>query len=197
MKHKAIYITALIFFLVFNTAYFWENFTGIWHLPIILILLSTFIFLLVVFFKHLILTIKEKFKAKSRLKVLTTLFIILGLTIYKPYGIINFAYFESETLFSSQIEGAANCMTYFELKKNGSFVEKSFCFGPSEINGKYKLKGDTIFFYESKENRTSSKYYEFALLKKNSQNSSCEISFFENEKDTNGLPMQITFNQLK
>ena len=88
--------------------------------------------------------------------------VMLFIIFLKPNGIINFDRIRGKDLLIAQAEGAANCMTTFKLKNNNKFVERTICFGVTEISGTYYLKGDTIIFNSVKLNRYENEYYKFA-----------------------------------
>src|SRR4051812_30901123 len=137
MKNKGLIVTTIAFFLLINTSYYWKVELGIFAMPASLILLIIFMGLVVSLFWQFYLALLEKFKDKQRLLTLVILTLVLTLTLFKPFGFINFDKFEGNDILIAKREGAANCMTTFKLKENNKFSERIVCFGMSETSGNY------------------------------------------------------------
>ncbi|RLZ09157.1 hypothetical protein [Faecalibacter macacae] len=71
--------------------------------------------------------------------------ILLGLIIYKPFGLIDDKMIYGENLLFVHEEGVASCTSSFEFKKNGKYFQKSVCFGINRKVGNYTINNDTIY----------------------------------------------------
>jgi len=98
-------------------------------------------------------------------------------------------------LLIAQAEGAANCVTTFKLKENNKFVERSICFGVSEIKGYYKIKNDTVFFYDVQLSKSEREYFKYAIIKSsNYQNGNKLGSLVRHKANNDTLPRQTNDN---
>lgn len=165
MKRKGLIITTIVFFLTVNTNYFWAGKLGSFAFPAFLLLVLAYLTLAVGLCVQLYFAIREKFADRQRLADIFFLTIVLTLTFFFPKGLISFDSLEGKDLFIAQREGAANCVTTFKLKENNKFIERSVCFGMTEIKGDYTLKADTIFFINVQLSRYEDEYYKFAIIK--------------------------------
>ena len=84
---------------------------------------------------------------------------MLGLIIYKPFGIINDKMIYGDNVLYAYSEGVASCSSSFSFKKNGIYIQKSICFGSNRKVGNYTLKNDTIYLDTTKINQ-----YKFGLI---------------------------------
>lgn len=168
-----------------NTSYLWEGKLGLWAFPIFLFLLLFYIVLGTILIYQIYWIIKEGFKNKKRDIIVGVMSLTLGLILFWPNGIISFNKWEGDDLLIAGREGAANCTTTFKLKANNKFIEKSICFGMSEVRGDYLLKGDSIFFSNVKLGRNEKGYYQFAVI---------TSSGFQNEKIIGELKRFMNYN---
>ena len=118
--------------------------------------------------------------------------LVIGLTIYKPFGLINFDKIEGKDLLVAQREGAANCMTTLKLKENRNFVERSVCFGVDKTNGTYDLKNDTIWFSNISR---GNEFYKFGVIVE-LENEREEIVLYHHVNDTMPLNLFVNKNEL-
>lgn len=117
------------------------------------------------FLVQLVLCIREKFNDKQRAGLLLLIpfaFALFPLALWGlPEGMRR-----NDAILKANREGAANCMTYFELKKGNKFDATAYCFGTLTTSGSYHLKGDTIFLTNVRSNaRANEPYYKFGLIK--------------------------------
>ncbi|HEY4540630.1 MAG TPA: hypothetical protein VIG94_11570 [Faecalibacter sp.] len=70
--------------------------------------------------------------------------ILLGLIIYKPFGLITDKMIYGENIMYAYEEGVASCSSSFSFKKNGIYIQESFCFGSRRNVGNYSITNDTI-----------------------------------------------------
>ncbi len=199
MKRKALTITAIVFFLIVNTNYFWESKLGYIAFPAFIVLTIVYLVLLAGLIGQIYASIKEKFNNRQRLFNIVLLLAVLGLTFLFPGGLINFEFLEGKDLLIAQREGSANCTTTFKLKQNNKFIERRICFGVTEIKGDYKIKDDTIFFSNVELGRDEDEFYAYAVFKElNSNNKKLlgELVRFKNYSDTTGHELWITKNEL-
>jgi len=192
MKHKVQITTLIIFFLITNTTYFWEDKVGFFGMLIYLVFKIVYFVFLVVFIIQLFLAIKEKFKNKSRFLPIGLLAFVLLLTFLYPAGIINFEkLLERENLLVAQGEGAANCTTTFYLKDDFTFIQKIACFKVERVKGTYRISNDTIYFIDGKENIK----YEFAIIEEMEHHTILKL--FKNNNDTTRINFPVFKNDLK
>ena len=199
MKNKALLLTAFILFLIINTSYYWESLLGHFTFLIYLLLAIAYIIVTILLVKQIIFAIKEKFSDRIRTVNIGAITLLLTLIFIKPFGLINFGKFESNSIFIAQTEGAANCSTILKLKDDFTFRERNVCFGINEINGKYHIKNDTIFFQSTNTNTKEEDFYEFAIIKKSEiYNSEKQIGLvqYKNSQDTTGRLLVITKNDI-
>ena len=200
MKNKILLLTAFILLLIVNTTFFWEGKFGSFAMILSLILVIVYGVLIISLLYQIYLAIREKFNCKQRLISISIVAVVLILIYIRPDGIINFEKFQGNDLLIAEREGAANCYTSLKLKENKKFIEKSICFGVSEITGKYSIKGDSIFFSDVQLGRDKSEYYQFAVIKQSaSENKKIigELKRFMNYSDTLPHELWITKNELK
>lgn len=199
MRHKGLIISTVIFFLIINTSYFWQPVIGILAVPSLLLLIGVYLVLTVLLIGQLLFSISEKFTDKQRLLVIILLATVLSLTILNPNGLINFEKLEGKDLLIAQREGSANCMITFKLKENNKFLERSVCFGVTEVRGDYSLKGDTIIFSNVELGRHVSEYYQFAIIKQASDrypDRLGDLIRYKDQTDTIGQELWIIKNDL-
>ncbi len=197
MKLRPIAITAVIFFIVVNTTYFWEGLLGGYAMATNLILGTVFIFLGFYLIRQLYLFIREKFANKKRLIGIAILAIVLILTAIKPRGIIDFDQLRGGNLLIASRKGVAGCTINLKLKDNNRFILKYYCFGVTQITGNYYLKNDTIFFKDVDMGRHEGKSFHFAVVKPNtSENIPAEMDIFDVNNSFEEM-LWITKNNLK
>jgi hypothetical protein len=199
MKQKGLIIITIAFFLIVNTTYFWEGKLGLFAMPTFLILVLVYLGLAIVLLRQLYFVFKEKFADKFRLLTLGLLAAVLSLTFFFPFGVIDFDRLSGDDLLVAQREGAANCMTTFKLKSNKTFIEKSVCFGVTEIKGNYKLVHDTIYFQNVELGRHEDGFYKFAIIrpsKYNKDSKHFDLVRFKDFSDTAGHVLWIVKNNL-
>lgn len=163
-----------------------------------LILVIGYIVLAIGLLRQLILAIRERFTKKYRIFTIVFVLSILIITLLKPYGLVDFDKFSGQDLLIAQREGTANCMTTFKLKENNKFVERSVCFGVSEIDGDFEIINDTIYFSNVNLPRGDTSYYDFALIMPSrfgTVNNKFDLIRYENKNDTIGHELWIIKNE--
>lgn len=116
-----------------------------------------------------------------------------------PTGILNFDKLEGENLLVAQKDGVANCHTTLNLKDNNKFKQQNVCFGLTEITGKYKIQGDTIFFEDISYGRDSHEFYQYAVFKNHKNNVDGYkgyLALYKSFSDKHGIPLRIIKNEL-
>ncbi len=169
-KFKGLLITTIIFFLLVNTVYFWEGKLGLVAFPVLLILVVVYIGLLVVFFRHLYFSIKEKFENRSRLVILSILIVVIISTLLKPNGLVDFDNLSGNDLLVASKEGGGNSTTTLKLKENNKFRVRIVSFGVNEIRGTYKIQNDTISFKYNESEASENYFYKYAVIKQSKYN---------------------------
>ncbi len=196
MSQKRILISAITFFVLINTTYFWEGTLGIWAMLATIALVVYYLALTIVFFRQAYLLIREKFHNRQRVLTSTILILVLVSTTIYPNGIFNF---EGNAVFVAQREGVANCMTTLKLEENGKFSETSVCFGATKITGRYTVKQDTIFFEDISSGRISEDFYKYAVINPGINESSVFIGYLDyyNSANSKVNTLRIVKNDLK
>ncbi|MDD3644574.1 MAG: hypothetical protein PHR19_03505 [Bacteroidales bacterium] len=204
MKNQGLIITAIVFFLIVNTMYFWigKFGQGFFAMLVPLALLIVYFVLLVALLYQIYIVIKEKLTNKSRLVTIGVLILVLLLTFLRPSGIINFAKFESKTVLFAEREGGGNCAITLNLKEDYTFKEMTVCFGVSEAKGNYRIQNDTIFFdqvsYSGRKNN-GEEFYKFAVIepsKFSPESNRFDLVRYKSLTDTVGNRIWIIKNEL-
>jgi hypothetical protein len=200
MKYKWLIISTTAFFLIVNTTYFWEGKLGGLAFPVFTVLFILYVILFAISLRQLILSFKEKFSDRQRVIVSVGLILLLLLTAFKPSGIIDFDKLSGKDLLIAEREGAANCTTILKLKDNNTFIEKSVCFGITEVKGSYEIKGDTIFFKKVSLGRDAGIFYQYAVVRPASfQNKKIigALMRYKDKAELKGHELWIIKNELK
>lgn len=176
---KTSLIVTVVFFFVFHTQEYWSEYLSIYYLFVLVALFGAFLFVVGSFFSELYHSIREKFTKTQRTISLIITTIVIALTIYAPFGFVKYNWFMAEDILVANREGAANCMTNLYLKKDGTFLESSFCFGAEHRTGVFLKKNDTIWF-ASKHN-----FYEFGTIDtKQQDNGHGYLYLYKSKQDT-------------
>ena len=193
-KHKVPLLTSSVFFLLANTALWWEAWIGPWAMLTLLILAIWFFVIVVMYLLQLFSAWNEKFKDKSRLVLIGFMTVVLLSSIVFPRGLLGYDLFEGESLLIAYREGGGNCSSTLKLHANQRFTERSVCFGVTTIEGNYRLAGDTIFF-EHVSSRSDKEFYAFAVLEHDPKTIG-DLTLYRDHSDTTGSPMWISKNEL-
>lgn len=199
MKNKGLIITTIIFFLIVNTTYYWEGKLGLFAIPVFLLLVVIYFGLAISLLRQIYFAFKEKLLDKSRLFYIGLLTLVLALTFFRPFGLVNFDKLEGGDILVAEREGAVNCMTTLKLKNDFTFRERNICFGVTEIKGKYRLQNDTIYFDNVELGRHENEFYMFAVVKPskfNKDGKHYDLMRYMNLTDTIGHKLWITKNEL-
>ena len=199
MKNKGLFIATIVFFLLVNTTYYWEGKLGLFAFPAFILLAIVYLGLAITLLSQVYFLIREKFTDKQRLLKVGLLALVLALTYYKPFGLVDFDKLEGGDLLIAEREGAANCMTTLKLKDDFTFRERNICLGVTEITGNYHLQNDTIYFDNVKVGRHEDKFYEFAVIRQSKPSNSkigAHLIRFKSLTDTSGHELWITKNEL-
>jgi hypothetical protein len=199
LKNKGLIIATIIFFLLVNTTYYWEGKLGLYAFPTFIVLALVFVGLIIALLRQIYFSLREKFTDRQRLFLVGLLTIVLTLTAYKPFGLVDFDKLEGGDLLIAEREGAANCMTTLKLKDDLTFRERNVCFGVGEIKGSYHLQNDTIYFDKVQLGRHENEFYEFAVVtqsKFNKDGKHFDLTRYKNINDTVGHELWITKNEL-
>ena len=164
--------------------------------PAFLLLALVFLGLCIALLRQIFLYFKDNRGDNHRLVMTGLLGTVIGLVFFFPNGIIQFDRLSGKDVLVAQREGAANCMTTFQLKNNHSFSERSVCFGVFEIQGDYKIVGDTIFFENVEVGRSGGEYYQYAVIRPSTEEDQFDLVKFKSRHDTIGLALPIIKNEL-
>jgi hypothetical protein len=198
LKNKGLIITTIIFFLLVNTTYYWEGKLGILTFPAFLILVIVFVGLFITLLRQLYFATKEKFKDKQRSYKIALLTVVLTLTIFRPFGLVDFDKLNGADILIATREGGGNCTTTLKLKENYEFRQRDVCFGVTEVKGMYKISNDTIYFETSNFNRGKNEYYDFAVIrptKYGMEDNKFDLVLF-NKNDTIGHELYVIKNEI-
>ncbi|RYJ42092.1 hypothetical protein [Flavobacterium beibuense] len=190
MKLKILLVTEIVFFLLVNTAYFWEGNLSYWAFPIFIFEMITFFTLVIILIWQLVLIVKEKLANRLRNITVLVLLFVITLTIYKPFGLIDFEKWEGEDVMVAHYEGVANGGTTIRLKNNGFYFVKEVYFGLRKYSGQYRLSNDTVFFNHNKNDKgVVLKYGVFS-------EKSFLATFSKNDSISISLPFRVIKNNL-
>jgi amino acid transporter len=190
MKNKALLIITVIFFLLVQSRYYLEDLFTTDRFPFmemvsVFVLFLVFIILVMSFLFQVEKAFKEKFNNRSRLYLITFMLFALGVTVWRPFGLVDFEKFEGKDVFVANAEGAANCNSILKLKDN-------------KIKGTYSITGDTIKFvgFDRKEHHPKLR---FAIVRPtkflNSKVKSDVLMHFD-DNDTAKRPLLVTMNKI-
>lgn len=197
MKPKTSIIVFIIYFIIINTQYYWEQNIGfivIVFATINFILFISFLFLVV---SHLFSLFKKEKRTPIRIISIIIGTLVLLTTYLKPYGIIPFEKFEPSPLLTASNTGGGNCNTQLKLYENNKFVEKQRCFSISTTKGNWKLVNDTIYFSNVRIGIGLKEYYKFSILRNSSSTKSRHrIIRYKDNTDSIGNSLWITKNEL-
>ncbi len=183
-----------------NTTYYWEGKLGLFAFPAFLLLVVIYVGLGIALARQIYFLIKEKFVDYKRFLKVGLLTIVLVLTFYNPFGLIDFDKLEGADILIAEREGSANCMTTLKLKDDFTFRERNVCFGMTEIKGNYHLQNDTIYFDNVNVGRHENEFYEFAVIKPSKFDNSKffgDLIRYKDLLDTTGHELWIIKNDLK
>jgi|SRR5690606_3467710 len=190
-RSKLIIGIAVGFFLVVNTSDLWTDDLGFYAMIFSIILFLTFIGLTIILVIQLFYSFKERLKKRERNLTASVLVLVLVLTVFMPFGIVNFKKFASKDILVAHREGVANCTVTLKLKENNEFTFSNICFGTSMTKGEFTIGGDTIFFQNIRLGRGVENFYEFGI-----QENENRIMLFSNKQDTVGLQLKIIGSKL-
>jgi hypothetical protein len=182
-----------------NTTYYWEGKLGLFAFPAFLLLVVVYVGLGIALIRQIYFLIKEKFADKQRLLKVGFLTVVLALTFYKPFGLIDFDKLEGGNLLIAEREGSANCLTTLKLKDDFTFRERIGCFGVTEIKGTFRVVNDTIYFDNIQLGRHEDDFYKFAVIKPSKFDNSKilgDLIRYKDLTDTVGHFLWITKNEL-
>jgi len=126
--------------------------------------------------------LRKKIKDKNQFFLIGATMILLFSIYLKPSGLINFEKYEGKDLLIAYRKGGGNCNTYFRLKENNRFTERSRCFAVTSIKGTYKIKGDTIFF-DNIEQWFEEDYYKYAIIDRSDPSQNGLLFRYHNEDE--------------
>jgi hypothetical protein len=198
-RYRSLIIASSIFFILVNTTYYWEGMMGTFAMITLLLMVVYFIVLVISLLGQTYFAIKEKLQNMERLLLIGLMASVLALAVFFPNGVVDFEKIESDIVLIAEREGVANCMTTLKLRENNTFKNREVCFGITEAEGTYKIKGDTIFFKSNSSGSGREDFYEFAVLeRRKSANEKYlgKLVQFKNKLDTRGMALGIIKNNL-
>lgn len=195
---NSLLIATIVFFLLVNSTQLWEGKIGEYSMLTFMILIVYFLVLSIIFIGQIIGALTEKFKVHQRLLLIGIMGFVLTTSFLFPNGLFHFGKHKEESLFIARREGAANCTTTLRFEADQTFSEMTVCFGTHVTKGDYNIVGDTIYFENVSSARTDEDFFEFALIKKESEmnRSLGDIVRFKNKSDTVGVALWIIKNDL-
>jgi hypothetical protein len=178
MKNNNIILSAIAFFIFINTSQLLDSLLGVWVMPLTLFAFIIFLLLFVVLIVQFSTAINEKFKGKDRNLLIALLTIVISLTIYKPYGLIDFEDMDNNDLLIARREGISDCIMLLKLKENGTFMKRNACFGMEKLTGDYAIKEDTIWFTNCTKKGS---FYEYGILKERNDTTKLIMKYGAND----------------
>ena len=179
MKNNNVTVAAVLFFIFINTSYFLENLLGVWVMPLTIFAFIIFLLLFVVLLTQTAKAINEKFQSKDRNLVVGLLAVVIGLTIVKPSGLIDYDEMDGNDVLIARREGISECIILIKLKADGHFVKKASCFSTDRYTGDYAVKNDTIWF--SNCSKTNGSFYEYGILKEQNDTTKLIMKYGAND----------------
>ncbi len=179
--------------------YYWEGKLGLFAFPVFILLAAVYLGLVIALIRQIYFLIKEKFTKKQRLFKAGLLVVVLALTSYRPFGLVDFEKLESADLLIAEREGAANCTTTLKLKDDFTFKERTVCFGVTEMKGTYYIQNDTIYFDNASGGWRGDDYYKFAVIRPSKFSNHkiiANLVRFKDQADTVGRELWISKNEL-
>lgn len=196
LQNKQLLTITILFFVLVNTAYFWEAKLGYFSFPFFLILFIIYI-IIVIFTIYLICIFIIDKNTKQLITICISTFLLL-LIFLKPTGIINFEALQGADLLIASREGGGNCATVLKLKQSKFFKERSVCFGITEVEGNYELIHDTIYFKNIRPISQKNDYYKFAIIEPSRhiiKDKIYVLTRYKSLNDTIGSELWITKNE--
>lgn len=163
-QQKKILIATIVYVLLWNTQYFFEQLSGPSSLIILLILLIALFYLISIALFLLVKFILKKPKNKFSLINIGFIFLVAILSWFKPFGIIDFYKFEGENILIAMEEGSTYASA-IRLKEGNIFKKTTTSFGIIDHQwGNYTIVNDTIKFHYNDET-LENKEDDYAILK--------------------------------
>lgn len=131
MRNKTLFIITVIFFLLVQSRYYLENVITTDGFPFmeivsVFVLFLVFIILVISFLFQVEKAFKEKFNNRSRLYLITFMLFVFIVTVWRPFGLVDFEKPEGKDVFVASAEGSAKCNSILKLKDNKQFVFTRF-----------------------------------------------------------------------
>lgn len=143
MRISKTLIATILIFVIINTQNYWIAKIGFLLLPISLILLvGCFVIFLILVNAVKILHSNKKSTGEIIQWILSIL--LLASIIAFPKGIVEKQY--APTKIKAFKEGVGGCGNTLYLREDSTFLDRSVCFGIQEIEGRYRISNDTIYF---------------------------------------------------
>ena len=146
MKLSKTLISAILLLLAVNTQFLWEGKLWVFTLLVYLLLFVCSIVLLVRLIKKVYRLIKGTDRTKQNVVECLVMAASLGLIVAYPWGIVRFPNVGAPIKLKAFHEAAGGCGSTLYLREDGSFVERSVCFGILDRKGTYRISHDTIYF---------------------------------------------------
>ncbi len=146
MKLSKTLIFTILLLLAVNTQFLWEGKLWVFTLLVYLLLFVCSIVLLVRLIKKVYRLIKGTDRTKQNVVECLVMAASLGLIVAYPGGIIRIPKEEVPSKLVAYYEASGGCGSKLSLRVDGSFVNRSVCFGIQETKGLYRISHDTIYF---------------------------------------------------
>ncbi len=202
MKSKALFISTIIFFLLVNTRYFWDPWLDWAGMFLFGFLLIAYCLLALALLVQIIFSWSEKFKNKRRVALIFIMIFVLGSTLWKPMGVVDFESFESkDMLVAYSGKHTANCTQTIKLKIDKSYKIESICFGIHKETGTYTFKSDTVKFHVTRSYSSGgNEEYAFGVIKRSKDqnvNSFSTLGLYRTKNDSHFNFLTIIKDELK
>ncbi len=144
MRISKTLIATILIFVIINTQNYWIAEIGLLLFPIFLILLIGCIVLFLILVKSAFKILHSDKKSTGAIIQWILSILLLASIIAFPGGIVEKQY--APTKIKAFKEGAGGCGNTLYLREDGTFLDRSVCFGIQEIEGRYQISNDTIYF---------------------------------------------------
>lgn len=139
-------IFTILLLLAVNTQFLWEGKLWVFTLLVYLLLFVCSIVLLVRLIKKVYRLIKGTDRTRQNVIECVVMGVSLGLIVAYPMGIVRFPNVGAPIKLMAFHEGGGGCGSTLYFREDGSFVDRSVCFGIEEKKGSYRISNDTIYF---------------------------------------------------
>ncbi|MBP5457992.1 MAG: hypothetical protein J6Y37_16005 [Paludibacteraceae bacterium] len=150
MKPSQTLILTILLLLAVNTQFLWKERMQVFF-PLAFLIYSLLLICVMALFACFVRKVYPLIKGTDRSKQNVIECIVMAATlcliVAYPMGIVRGPQEEVMPIkFKAYHEGGGGCGTTLYFREDGSFVDRSVCFGIKETKGSYRISNDTIYF---------------------------------------------------